>query len=136
MRPCVAEICSGLLGESLNMLGLMQIWHRRAVAPEHKDVGIGAKHTKQPVCGLITLSNCLCLCWAVGEGKRSCEHIFSSEKEFHLSQMHSKKWNGLSQYVLANPQNSAICPPELSACLFSRSTAAPSGLYTSHAMHL
>lgn len=78
-------------GEGFTGLGLMQVWHRKAVVPEYRDMGHGAKQAKYPVSRLTALSSCLCA-YAEGQGREmASSQFFCPCRGNAISHRYSKK---------------------------------------------
>ena len=79
----MAGTCDDPLGKCLTILKLMQVSPRRAVTPECRNEGFGAKHTKGPVSRLTALNGHLCV-YAEGQGKEMAPDSFSVPRKVSL----------------------------------------------------
>lgn len=93
----------------------MQVWSRRAIIPEHRGIGFGAKQAKQPSGSHPQQMSCA---YAERQGNEMAPPvILHPEKQCQLSQMHSKK-NKQSFLVYCRwSSDHTICPRI--ACLSS-----------------
>ena len=122
------------LGKDLTMLGRMQVYPRRVVAPKSKGVKFGLKHSKESMFRLGPLSRCLCT-YAKGLG-REIAPINSSVPGEEMPPLPDALQEGeLSLPVCSRRSSDCIICTELSV-LLNRSTAAPTSLHPSHSTDL
>ena len=121
----------GPQGECLTGLALVLFYYTKVAVPMYSSMEFRMKCIKKPKCILATLSKCLC-----PYNKGIVQHngatgSLSTERQFHLPQMHSKK---RKQSCPVHPKVSSYWTISLHSSVFllHRITAMPAKLNTSH----
>lgn len=114
------------------MLGLVQVCLKRVVAPMHRSLEFGVKHSKKPASSLATLSRCLYPYSKKWGSTVVPPALLSPKRPCHLSQMCSKNEELFLPGPLWGSSEAIICP----CLLFHMSTEVSSRVDTSHNMEL
>ena len=123
-------ICTGPLEVSFTMLGQMQFCPGRTVAPKHRGMAFGVKHSKKPVFRLAALSRCLCA-YAKGRGSvMVTAGSFVPEEAMPLLPNALKEGGTVSPIACQGVPKCTTCSQAI--CCLHSSTAVPSELHTSH----
>ena len=114
-EPVVVQTCAGSLGESFARLGLVPVCPNGAVTPMHRSWEFRVTHSKKPESRLATLGSVCAPCLRGTGSTMAPISSFVSDRQSHLSQIHSKKGEHLSQCIPGDLQIAAsalgIYPP-------------------------
>lgn len=123
--------CTGPLRKDLTVLGLMQIWPRRAVMLKHRGMGFEASRLNSQYPCKPPLAHVSAHMLRDGGGDR-CPLVFlSPERQCHTSQTLSKKYKQSLPRPFRPSSDCTVCPSVVSLCPLGSRTMS-SGLYPSH----